>query len=106
MRSLCLFGLLAIAGCFSPRYENGKLQCSAGPHSCPDGYHCAIDHRCWARNQDPPVTHTGYGVFSAGGGIGASSDQFRATTSFGQPAGKVKDVHSIQLGALAGAVAN
>lgn len=51
-----LFGLCVIfasAGCFSPEYSNGSLQCQSGSHPCPDGYHCATDNTCWKNGQDP-----------------------------------------------------
>jgi hypothetical protein len=107
MRWIGLLAVLATgAGCYSPRYENGKLQCQAGAHPCPDRYHCAITGTCWSdgATDEPRDQHTETLVLGAGGGIGASSGAYRATTSFGQPAGvsKADSLHSVQFGILAG----
>jgi len=47
--------VLLLAGCFSPRYHDGNLQC--GPQGeCPDGYHCApANNTCWSNGHDPEV---------------------------------------------------
>jgi hypothetical protein len=97
--------LLAAAGCFSPQYSNGQVKCELIPNSCPDDFHCAINHTCWRNGQEPPPQHSGRVVFGAGGGIGGQGDQHRATTSFGQLSGTSTTAgqHSVQFGTLAGA---
>lgn len=40
------------AGCFSPRFESGKLQC-AGEGRCPEGFYCAQSY-CWRTGESPP----------------------------------------------------
>jgi hypothetical protein len=110
LRSFAFVAALApLAACFSPQYDNGKLHCATGSgvQACPDGYHCAVDHKCWRIGQEPPPVHSGHVVFGAGGGIGATANatDHRSTTSFGQQAGTGKAMpgtHSVQLGVLAG----
>ena len=52
--ALIVAGLvLAAVGCFAPKYNNGDLQCQAGSHPCPDGYHCASNNTCWKNGMDP-----------------------------------------------------
>ncbi len=68
MRSIVLLAAVAAAGCFSPKYSNGSLQCQAGGHPCPDGYHCAIDNTCWKNGQDP-VVDMGVGGTDDGGAM-------------------------------------
>jgi hypothetical protein len=44
--------LLTLSCAYSPDFENDKLQC--GPaNSCPKGYGCASDNRCWKSDQLP-----------------------------------------------------
>jgi hypothetical protein len=109
MRSFCLAFALGAIGCFSPHYENNKIQCTVtAVHACPDGYHCAVNHTCWKNGTEPPPQHSSNVVFGAGGGINPSSgDLHGSTTSFGQPAGigQAADVHSVQFGILAGTAA-
>ncbi|MBN2575078.1 MAG: hypothetical protein JXP73_10995 [Deltaproteobacteria bacterium] len=40
------------ASCFSPKYHDGNLHCTASGQ-CPEGYHCAVDHTCWRNGSDP-----------------------------------------------------
>jgi hypothetical protein len=109
MRSMSLAFALVTIGCFSPHYENNKIQCTVtAPHACPDGYHCAINHTCWRNGSEPPPQHSSNVVFGAGGGINLPNGGIHgAATSFGQPAGigKANNLHSVQLGILAGTAA-
>jgi hypothetical protein len=43
---------LLSAGCFSPSYHDGNLNCTASGE-CPKDYHCAVDHTCWRNGSDP-----------------------------------------------------
>jgi hypothetical protein len=43
---------LLCAGCFSPKYHNGNLHCTASDQ-CPKDYHCAVDKTCWHNGSDP-----------------------------------------------------
>ena len=45
--------MLAV-GCFGPRYESGGLECAPGG-TCPGGFYCASDTRCWKVGEQPPV---------------------------------------------------
>ena len=45
--------MLALAGC--PRFTNDGLACGAND-SCPPGYHCAGDKRCWKLGQNPDLS--------------------------------------------------
>lgn len=104
-----LFALAAsTVGCFSPRYDNGQIQCQLVANSCPNGFHCAVDHTCWRNGLEPPPQHSGHFVFGAGGGVATPSagDGHQATTSFGQMAGTATadGLHSVQLGVVAGTV--
>jgi len=51
---LCLLAL-PIASCFSPKYHDGNLQCTASGQ-CPEGYHCAVDQTCWRNGSDPDAS--------------------------------------------------
>jgi hypothetical protein len=64
------FGLL-VAGCFSPSFHSGDLQCAAGAQ-CPPGFHCA-QLRCWKNGENPPPQYSAAVWTSCGGGDGASS---------------------------------
>jgi len=57
--TLCFASVLALllAGCFSPTYHNGNLNCTAAGE-CPEGYHCAVDHTCWRNGSEPDVPST------------------------------------------------
>jgi hypothetical protein len=54
--------LAVVAGCASPQYKSGDLQC-ATMERCPAGFYCAGDQRCWA---------TGTGPGNSDGGAGPS----------------------------------
>ena len=45
----------SLAGCFSPDYGNGELQCAVGG-VCPSGLHCAADNRCYRAGSDPDLS--------------------------------------------------
>jgi hypothetical protein len=106
MRLMWLALVVAAAGCFSPRYQDGEIQCSiTAAHSCPDGYHCALNHTCFKNGTEPPPQHSSHVVFGAGGGIIPPNGGLHgADTSFGQPAGIARgdNLHSVQLGVLGG----
>ncbi|HXU68479.1 MAG TPA: hypothetical protein VN947_04080 [Polyangia bacterium] len=42
----------AAAGCTTPSYGNGHLQCAAGG-ACPGGFYCASDDHCWRAGSGP-----------------------------------------------------
>ena len=46
--------LFGAAGCFSPSYHSGDLQCGTD-QSCPPDYHCAADHHCYPRGVNPDL---------------------------------------------------
>jgi Cys-rich repeat protein len=55
-----LAGTLVVAatllgGCFSPDYQSGKVQCGADG-SCPTGFTCAADRRCYAAGEAPDLS--------------------------------------------------
>jgi hypothetical protein len=55
MRVFALIALaLTAAGCFSPDYQSGHLQCS-GAQDCPPGFHCASDNRCYRAGEEPDL---------------------------------------------------
>lgn len=108
MRWIAIAIVASAAGCFSPSYRNGDIHCKATPNTCPDNFHCAIDHTCWRNGQEPPPQHSATIAVSAGGGIGdVNGASHRVTTSFGQPAGTSSGsgLHSVQFGVLAGTTA-
>jgi hypothetical protein len=44
---------LLLAGCYSPSYRDGDLQCTSSGQ-CPKDYHCAtVAHTCWHNGRDP-----------------------------------------------------
>ena len=47
--------LALLAGCFSPHYDNGQVQCSSDGR-CPAGYACASDNHCWKPGTGPMPT--------------------------------------------------
>ncbi len=44
---------LALAGCFSPDYQSGHLQCTTAGE-CPPGFHCAAQH-CYRDGEEPDL---------------------------------------------------
>jgi hypothetical protein len=51
---LVMAGLTQVA-CFDPRYPSGSLLCAGGPRgTCPSGFYCADDERCWRLGESPP----------------------------------------------------
>ena len=73
MRALALVAAVAAcsslaAGCTSPSYGNGHLQC--GPASaCPSDFYCASDQHCWRDGSGPPGTDLGGGDSDDLGGL-------------------------------------
>jgi hypothetical protein len=49
---LLLFNTVAAAGCFSPHYDDGGLQCSVVGQRCPSGYSCVGNH-CYRSDHLP-----------------------------------------------------
>jgi hypothetical protein len=49
---------LAAAGCTTPRYGDGDLQCAPGG-VCPRGFFCAADQHCWRNGSGPPLVDLG-----------------------------------------------
>ncbi len=47
-----LVPLLLLAGCFAPKFLDGKTPCAADS-DCPSGLHCATDKTCWHTGRDP-----------------------------------------------------
>lgn len=134
--SISLGLLLGASGCYAPSIPNGKLQCSIDGNKCPEGYHCASDHTCWANGKDPggvapdmtmagapdltmpggedlarPLEvvppHTGTAVLS--GGVTAKSENFKIIMSTGQAPGgnaTTKSSNSKKTGGVVGATQN
>ncbi len=51
---VCFAGAL---GCYAPKIDNGKLQCSIPDRLCPDGMECsAVDRFCYKKGEVPVVT--------------------------------------------------
>ena len=46
---------LALVGCLSPSPQNGAVQCSP-QRTCPSGYTCAADNRCYKTNELPDLS--------------------------------------------------
>ena len=58
MLTPCRYGWVAsllLAGCYSPSYHDGHLQC-ASSGQCPRDYHCAADQTCWHNGRDPDAS--------------------------------------------------
>jgi hypothetical protein len=51
---LCVLAALACAGCFSPTYSDGGLQCAPNG-SCPRGFLCADNH-CYLAGHAPDLS--------------------------------------------------
>jgi hypothetical protein len=75
------------AGCFSPSYGDGHLQCELGDHPCPAGLICFESH-CWRPAAIPkqvPLVWT-----SCGGGAGVADSGSQIGISVGElPVGGV-----------------
>jgi hypothetical protein len=52
MRGFAL-ALLALAGCTSPSFGNGHLQCASSGRVCPASFYCAADAHCWRNGTGP-----------------------------------------------------
>jgi hypothetical protein len=58
VRVMVVLWLAGGSGCFSPRFESGKLQCPG--RICPEGFYCApSDGRCWRLGEAPPPVGDG-----------------------------------------------
>lgn len=68
---LSLVVVAALAGCYEPNIVNGGLEC-APSDVCPQGYHCAVDKRCWLNGTGPDGGDTGDG--GGGGDLGDTGD--------------------------------
>lgn len=83
--SFAAVAIVFSAGCFSPNYGNGRLVCESG-HTCPDGYHCAVDNTCWKNGADPsPIPGVDGGDqtdMAGGGGDMASSPDLLPACAF------------------------
>jgi hypothetical protein len=58
MLTQCRFAWVAgllLAGCYSPSFQDGHLQCAASD-KCPKDYHCAVDKTCWHNGRDPDAS--------------------------------------------------
>lgn len=51
---LLAVAVAAVAGCTSPSYGDGHLQCAADG-ACPSGFYCAADDHCWRAGSGPPA---------------------------------------------------
>jgi hypothetical protein len=132
MRRLIALGALVLAGCFSPSYSSGGLVCGEGTQPCPEGYHCAADHRCWKDGEDPDLANLSPAVdlstpgdlallppdfagfdgghvakaitVACGGGVKAAGSTHSVTLSVGQKTSGVAvgTTHRVQLGVLRG----
>ena len=48
---------ISVLGCgYGPNFESGRLRCAAEDDSCPEGYYCAGDGRCWRDGEAPGGT--------------------------------------------------
>ena len=45
--------VFALAGCTSPSFGNGHLQCASSGRICPSGFYCANDAHCWRNGTAP-----------------------------------------------------
>jgi hypothetical protein len=106
MRFTFVFLLGAAAGgCFSPTYRDGDLHCAVDTTvACPDGFHCAVDNRCWRDGRDPPRPPAH--LTTAGGGDPHLADgNYSLGLSVGQPlGGSARSAHPtdhvLQLGVM------
>lgn len=50
-----MFALTAwVLGCgYGPSFDSGRLRCATADDSCPEGYWCADDGRCWRDGEAP-----------------------------------------------------
>src|SRR5580765_6990144 len=73
--TLLAFGLLGIA-CYRPKVTPGGFLCKAdaGVHTCPEGFACAGDGKCW-----PPGHDAGSDVNDGGGDADGRPDLPDAT---------------------------
>jgi hypothetical protein len=114
MKTALLLLTLVVAGCFSPSYPNGALQCASGDKPCPDGYHCNSG-ACWKEGTDPDLAtsaptdlavvdlapaedlmpapidlaipdgnHLGHATTASGGGVHAIGSAHQVSLSVGQ----------------------
>jgi hypothetical protein len=112
MRTMLSFLVAAtLAGCYSPTYHDGQLHCAdpngAGP-PCPDGWHCAVDQRCWSQGHDPPRPPV-HATFAGGGDPHLADGNYTLGLSVGQPLGGTvrgagSSDHVLQVGVLRDAV--
>src|SRR5438270_1370502 len=65
-RATLLVWMLSQAGCFSPGYVSGDLQCASGGR-CPPRMHCAGDNHCYADGSDPDLSSADDMAVSVGG---------------------------------------
>jgi hypothetical protein len=84
MRALPILIMLFGSGCFAPDYHDGHLACALTPAPCPDGYHCAVDRRCWRDGRDPPRPPA-HLTAAGGGGLHAADSRYDLTFMIGQP---------------------
>jgi len=55
LRRTLVVAAMLVGGCFSPDYQSGKVQCGADG-SCPSGYTCAADRRCYRDGEAPDLS--------------------------------------------------
>jgi hypothetical protein len=74
MRALLALTLcVLVAGCFSPKYQNGDLRCvPSDAHPCPTGYHCASNNTCWQNGSEPAPGGGDMGMVSDTGDMASS----------------------------------
>jgi hypothetical protein len=54
LTSACALALVLVA-CTEPHFTNGGFACATTIPMCPDGFHCALDGRCWSNGQEPDL---------------------------------------------------
>lgn len=65
MRATLLIVASLIAGCYTPDYQSGHLQCSPAGE-CPSGFHC-VAARCFSEGDEPDLSSVVGGVDGADG---------------------------------------
>jgi hypothetical protein len=70
--ALAILSTLAAACTYSPKFEDGTLSCSTQNNSCPKGYECGSDFKCYATGGPGPGAtpsvdnFPGHWIFQAG----------------------------------------
>jgi hypothetical protein len=73
MRALVATLAVACAGCATPNYGDGHLQCAPTGRACPDGFTCGADQHCWRNGSVPDFAGVDLGNLLPPRDLGASS---------------------------------